>query len=270
MSTGLRRTQLITNPPSKSKGNPKDNQKKTLWRLNVIAAIVHFSSFIAALVVSIIYASKSYQTELTTDFNTVLNSLGSYSIIWVDLPFPIITAIFHASIAFIPSIRSYYYKAIFEETGSILRWLEYSITASLMTWVILQLSGVTNILTLILTGVIANIALQWQGYLQEKLKGVSWVPTIVGWLIFSMQWSIILSYFFTTLNEEQNVPWFVYTIVIGLLIQFSLFGLVQLTYMLAIPKFMKSAYAAEIAFLVLSLTSKLFLTWNLLIGIITR
>lgn len=274
----LRKTLLSDNDeqqrfPSEAEQKKLRRQRsRVLWRLNVAGAALHGASFIAALVVSIIYASQSFQTELTTDFRydertTQLRSLGYYSIIWVDLPFPLITCLFHAAIAFVPSVWHYYRHSVIKlDRGNALRWLEYSITASLMTWVILQLSGVTNVLTLIVVGVLANIALQWQGHLQERLQRRSWVPTAVGWIIFMGQWTIILTYFFTLVTSIA-APWFVYVIVIGLFFLFAVFGLIQFAYMM---EWIRSAYVQEICYLVMSLTAKLFLTWNLLIGIATR
>lgn len=277
-----------------------DPRKNMLFRLNLAAGLLHAASFIAALAVSIAYAGQSFNTEITTDFrvydanstgpsvagpfSTVQKSLGYYPLIWVDLPFPLITAIFHLAIALVPFVRQMYFDGIFPGkdpsgerflAGNPLRWLEYSITASLMTWVLLQLSGVTNVFTLIVCGPIANIALQIQGHLQEKLKGTSYMPTVAGWLIFLGQWTVILSYFFTAVTsprplDAEQVPWFVFSIIIGLFFFFCAFGLVQLAHILEYPRFMKSAYAQDIAYLILSFTSKLFLTWNLLIGIATN
>lgn len=184
--------------------------------------------------VSIVFARQSYHTELRTDFlsynasNTPnpfsvdSKSLGFYALIWVDLPFPIITSLFHLFIAFHPTVRAYYYEQVFQYDCNPLRWAEYSITASLMYWVILQLSGVTNIFILIVVGVLMNVALQWQGYLQELLlKKKNYVPTWTGWIIFMGQWIIILAYFFAAVTSPrppgaERPPWFVYSIVIGL------------------------------------------------------
>jgi hypothetical protein len=264
-------------------------KKNILINLNIAAFALHLVSFIAALAVTIVYASQSFQTEITQDFrrydvnstspsvggsfSTRIESRGYYQLVWVDLPFPIITSLFHAFIAFY--FRETYLGWIERNEGNPLRWIEYSITASLMTWVILQLSGVTNVFLLIVCGPVANILLQAQGFLQEKLRGKTWLPTMLGWLIFAIQWTVILSYFFTAISSErpenvQQVPWFVYSIIIGLLFLFAAFGLVQLTHLTKWPAFMKSAYAQDIAYLVLSLTAKLFLTWNLLIGIATN
>jgi hypothetical protein len=284
----LRRT-LLANRGRATKVVPIEvtsTKERVLWWLNAVACVLHACSFIAALAVSIVFASQSFRTEITSDFrrydanatgdvgpfSSELRTLSTYPLIWVDLPFPLITAIFHGVIAFSPVVWKYYKESVFEEGGNPLRWIEYSITASLMIWVIMQLSGITNLFILLVVGIFGNIALQWQGYLQERMKGRSWVPTAVGWLIFLGQWIIILAYFFTAITsprpaDVQRVPWFVYSIVIGLFFLFSTFGLIQLAYMAGWPRFMKTAYAQEIAYLVMSFTAKLFLTWNLLIGI---
>lgn len=74
-------------------------QAVSLRRWNIAAGLLHLASFFAALGVSIAYNDRSYQTELSTDFNGVLRSLGMYRVVWVDLPFPLITAIFHLAMS---------------------------------------------------------------------------------------------------------------------------------------------------------------------------
>jgi len=132
-----------------------------------------------------------------------------------------------------------------------MQWVEYSITASLMTWVILQLVDVQNVFLLILAGPVANIALQAQGYLQERFEKTR-IPTYVGWLIFAGQWSMIWVYY----AYVPSKPWFIHSIVIGCFVWFVLFGLVQLL------RFSK--YTQELLYISLSFTAKLYLTWNLL------
>lgn len=135
-------------------------QKLINW--NTAAFFLHTASFLAATVVSIVYRNGSFRGTIANDFNS---HVGNYQLIWVDLPFPAITAFFHFCIAF----NAFgFQKIYFQRVGSPLRWIEYSITASLMTWVILQLVQVNNVFLLILAGPVANIALQAQGYLQER------------------------------------------------------------------------------------------------------
>lgn len=224
---------------------------RTLIKYNKVAFWLHLFSFIGALVLSIVYRGRSYQTEISA-----FGKSGTYPIVWVDLPFPLITAIFHGIIAFATSVQADYLRNVFQLGINPLRWIEYSITASLMTWVILQLSGVTNVFLLIMTGVIANIALQAMGHLADRRIRLA---TPLGWLIFAGQWTVILAYF---IQNAAGAPWFVYVIVIGLFIMFSAFGMVQLC--------IRNPYKQEIGFLSLSFIAKVFLTWTLLIGIITR
>ena len=257
---------------------------RVLKIMNGVAFVIHIISFIVALVLSIINEDKSLSTEVTTDFINPANgsnvvgvqSLGFYKIIWVDLPFPLITAIFHLIIAFVPTVNSYYNNQVFNAESNPLRWLEYAITASLMTYVILQLSGVTNLFLLLLVGVVCNVILQAQGYLMEKYNpplakannNVDWWPTLIGWIIFVFQWVVIWVYFSVTVSNVGSAPGYVWAIIFGLFFQFSLFGLVQLLHYLPYQNFLSSIYAVEIAYITLSLTSKLFLTWTLQLGII--
>lgn len=217
--------------------------------LNKIACILHFSSFVAALVVSIIYASKSYLG--------VIDGLPPYPLLWVDLPFPILTSFFHGIIGFYPKVQKMYVYYITKENRNPFRWIEYSITATLMTWVILQLAGVSNIYLLVFCGIVGNIALQAQGHLQEKIGSKSYIPTLIGWMIFSGQWTIILIHF----SYLSSPPWFVTSIIIGMFVFFFMFGYVQIS--------SKSAYEQDMMYLILSFTSKFYLTWNLLIAATT-
>lgn len=279
-----------------SSDNDVDTQARLIRKYNQFAAGLHFVSFVAALALSIIYAGSSVQTELTTDFKVfdanstapdragnftaTVESLAFYNVIWVDLPFPILTALSHFIIAEVPIVLKYYNYWLLEQGRGPLRWLEYGITASLMTWVILSLSGVTNIFTLIGIGVVFNVVLQWTGYEMENrnmLKNrrrpqkIDWGPMIIGWLIFLWQWAVIAAYFFAGVTSSDEVPWFVYSIIIGLFFQFALFGaLLVARYALKEDSFFASPYGNEIGYITLSVTSKLFLTWNLLIGIISR
>ena len=141
-----------------------------------------------------------------------------------------------------------------------------------MTWVIAQLVGITNLFLLLAVAVLGNILLQLQGHLMEEMNvkhkergRVNWWPTIIGWAIFVGQWACILTYFIVpAVSDPVGPPTFVWVIVIGLVVIFAVFGLVQLLHYVGWPRWLASTYGVEIAYIVLSLTSKLFLTWTLL------
>lgn len=194
-----------------------------------------------------------------------IQRLGGYEIFWVLWPMPVLTGLFHILQAIMIHMEFGWYVDELEKKRNLIRWIEYSITASLMTWIVCQLSGMTNIYLVWTIGVMVNIAMQLQGYLYEVLDTrFKWVPMVAGFFLFVGQWSVIACYFFRTLNAaEGEVPFFVHVIFYGLLFSFLGFPIVQLTSSLYSWKIY------EILFIVLSAVSKLLLDWTLFGGIIS-
>jgi hypothetical protein len=96
----------------------------------------------------------------------------------------------------------------------------------------------------------------------------------VGWVLFLQQWVPVLTYFFSAISSDrpptvETVPLFVYFVIFGLLLQFALFGLVQLGHYAGVG-FLRNTKNYENAMVTLSFISKAFLTWTLLIGIATN
>jgi hypothetical protein len=296
MSTELEETLLPAERGSRTISPlTRKKQLKNLKRFNVAAGVLHSVSFVGILILASWSQSQgdTFQAEVTTDFRvyadggtgpltTSLVSLGTYPLIWIEVPFSLITAIFHFIIAYDVRTWTSYTRLALQEERNPLRWIEYSITASLMTWVILQLSGITNIFMLLVVGVVMNAALQCTGHFMEvlntpsqiKRRGgkINWLPTVAGWVIFATQWSVIFGYFFTAVTSaSDDVPWFVWTVVIGLFGMFSAFGFVQLFHYRR-WKFLRldTGYGAEMAFVVLSLVSKVTLDWILAVGIVNN
>lgn len=241
---------------------------KTLKRLNLGAGLLHGVNFIVAAVLIGIYNNRSIVTTITTDFRFSLRQQSVYQLLWVELPFSAVTCLFHLYLSLASEQQTHYAEYVFIKGKNPYRWIEYGITASLMTWVILQIAGVTNVFLLIMVGIIANMVLQYQGYLMESMNppkrdATAWGPMISGWLLFAGQWAVILSYFFDQVTSTTS-PWWVYTIVIGCFAQFCLFGIVQLMQYNG-----QTTYWAEIAYITLSYTSKFYLNWNLVIAMLT-
>lgn len=283
----------------RARGNrPEQSAAKKLKKWNLAAGILHTVSFVGILILAAWSQAKgdTFQAEITTDFRkyesggtgpfaTATASLGVYPLIWIEVPFSAITAIFHFVLAYHRTTRAKYQLLVSGEERNPWRWIEYSITASLMTWSILQLSGVTNIFMLLLAGVVMNVALQYTGHVMEVVNtpnrrkrraekqkwSVDWVPTLVGWLIFSAQWAVIFSYFFTAVQSSTSVPAFVWTVVLGLFFMFASFGFVQMAHFLGVKWFgLDTGYGCERAFIVLSFVSKFSLDWTIVIGIVSN
>lgn len=234
-----------------------------LKRLNIGAGVLHMVNFVTGLVLIILYHPQSFQGVLSVDFGVTWKRLGQYPLVWVDLPFSLITALFHLYLAFGKESTTRYRSYVFVKGYNPYRWIEYAITASLMTWVIMQVAGVTNVIALAVVGVVGNVILQFQGYLMDVFNPpnrtkTTWVPTLLGWLLFCGQWALIWAYFFAL----DTRSWVVYTVVIGCFLWFCLFGLVQL---LHYNGSWKDPYTVELAYMALSYTAKFYLNWNLVI-----
>jgi hypothetical protein len=293
-------------PPPPVSASQLEVQKRNLRRCNWAAAGFHFASFIAAITVGLVFLSDSAQVALTTDFlvydaNATVSTggtapdqagpfsqackvLGYYQVIWLVEFEPLITSIFHAVIAGVPSVNAWYNDNVLRLGRNPIRWYEYSITATPMIWVIAALSGVTNIVWLVVLA-LGNVVLQFTGYLMEEMnrepritkkrKPVRWTPTLLGWILFLAQWIPVFVYFFAAITSErppdvEMVPAFVYVTVFALFFWFSLFGLLMTLHYLGWPAFLRPLYNNEVGYVSLSFLAKFTITWSILIGTATN
>ncbi|MDB1090018.1 heliorhodopsin HeR [Streptomyces sp. ACA25] len=145
------------------------------------------------------------------------------------------------------------------------RWAEYSVSATLMIILISFYSGITSVNAVILIAG-ANIAMILFGWIEELMNPPGrtrttmlpfWFGTIVGitpWL--SIAFNIVAS---------DNVPGFVYGIVLAQAVFFFSFGVNQWLQYRGVGKWTDYAYG-EKAYLVLSLVAKSVLAWQIFGG----
>ncbi len=142
------------------------------------------------------------------------------------------------------------------------RWVEYSVSATLMVLLIASYSGITDITTVIsIAG--ANVAMILFGWLQERMNPPErtsttmlpfWFGTIVGVAPWVAIWVNVIG--------APQVPSFVYGIVIAELIFFFSFALNQYLHYRQIGRWCNYAYG-EKTYLVLSLAAKSVLAWQI-------
>lgn len=111
-------------------------------------------------------------------------------------------------------------------------------------------------------------------------KPTEWYNVILSFFNFAFIWVVIFSYFFIALSSAKNAPWYVWTINIGIFFQYLSFGLHMVFHFVAkdcIHSGSKSVfylfYSKRLnyttGYILLSLTSKLFLTWVIWAGTLT-
>lgn len=142
------------------------------------------------------------------------------------------------------------------------RWVEYSISATLMVLLIASYSGITEIAALFaIAG--ANVAMILFGWLQEKFNPPGrtdttmlpfWFGTIAGLAPWVAIWFNVIT--------ADEVPGFVYGIVVAELLFFFSFGLNQWLQYRRVGRW-SSYLFGEKAYLVLSLVAKSVLAWQI-------
>jgi len=201
-----------------------------------------------------------------------------------------VTSLFHVIYA-AGSGENGYYTQMLNRNNNMLRWVEYSITSTLMINVISRLSGINNfgILTLMTT---SNVCIMIQGQITESVlandslnnqekKKLILVPQITAWILLISIWYIIIRKFYKILDdvekgvnkgkpesEKIKIPEAVRIAIWSQCVFFSVFGLVQLTQIFSTLMGKKPDYIKyEIAYNSLSLASKATLGLVLAYGI---
>lgn len=240
-----------------------------LRRLNVIAAVIHAAQAVAVIV-------------LATDFT--LPVTGTYMagppgtppadqvILW-NLPtalaiaaFLALSALFHVIVAS-PGLFERYRSGL-SQGHNYFRWVEYSLSSSLMIVIIAQLVGISDVVALLaLFGVNASMILF--GWLQERYHQPDdggWLPFIFGCFAGAIPWIGIVIYTIapgSTTGAEP--PTFVYAIIISLFLFFNVFAVVQWLQYRPVGRF-RDYLVGEKAYIVLSLTAKSALAWQIFAG----
>jgi hypothetical protein len=247
-----------------------DTSLNKLRTLNRTAGFLHLASFIAIILLAndaSLPVNATYLTEApgTGNFSPPVQ-LFNLNIGYMVASFLFLSAFFHFFITS-PKIFPRYTDGLSKHIN-VYRWVEYSLSSSIMIIVILQLNGVSQISTLIAVfGVNASMILF--GWLQEKYTTPGdgdMLPFWFGCIAGIVPWVVVI---FNLLHPkgptETSVPGFVYGIVISLLILFNCFAIVQWKQYKAKGKWANYLHGERI-YIVLSLVAKSLLAWQVFAG----
>jgi len=143
------------------------------------------------------------------------------------------------------------------------RWIEYSISASIMHVMIAQLAGIFDIhLLFCIFGLTMTTMLfgnEQEISSSQRPDAVTLRPFWIGCIPHMVQWLVIFCYFFYSV-EKGDPPGFVWAIIFVLFILDSTFAINMFLQQNRISKWGNYIYG-EIAFCVLSLVAKQLLAW---------
>lgn len=177
---------------------------------------------------------------------------------------------FLAAFAGITAMAHMYYVLTINSHDSTVRFLEYFVTASLMSIVISILVGIRDVYSLI--GIECAIATTMVfGYLEEKTTGVPLLfrPYYLGYVPYIGAWFVITWQFIRVSMVNDELPEFVKAVFATQVLLFTCFGVVQWWYVVR-PGEVTNKLEMEGAYNFLSITSKMLLIWLCAGGIIAQ
>ena len=236
-----------------------------LRRINLIAGFLHLAQMIVVLALSNDFALPVNATYMSGPPGTTF----APPVLLFSTPVGLTVALFlglSALAHFIVASPQFFgrYSAGLAAQRNYFRWVEYSISSSVMIVLIAQVTGVADITALIsIFGV--NAAMILFGWLQEKYENPGsggWLPFIFGCIAGAVPWLALLFYVFSIGGPSQSAaPAFVYGIVITIFLFFNSFALVQWLQYKKVGKW-SDYLRGERTYITLSLVAKSALAWQ--------
>ena len=237
-----------------------------LRRFNLIAGVLHLLQLAAVLALSTDFSLPVTATYMAGPPGTPLGN----SIVLFRTPLALAVALFLALSAiahFVVASPQFFnrYSAGLEAKRNYFRWVEYSISSSVMIVLIAQITGIADVTALLaIFGVNASMILF--GWLQEKYEDPGnggWLPYIFGCIAGLVPWLAVIIYVLSPGGPEgANPPSFVYGIIITIFLLFNSFAWVQYKQYKAQGKWSNYLYGERI-YIVLSLIAKSLLAWQI-------
>ncbi|CAN2183591.1 Heliorhodopsin [Candidatus Nanopelagicaceae bacterium] len=244
----------------------KEINAGSIRRYNLIAGFSHLVQMVAVL-------------ALANDFSLPIvarymagppGSVFAEPITLLDTPVGLTVAIFlglSAFFHFLVASPQFFtrYAAGLAAQRNYFRWVEYSISSSVMIVLIAQICGVSDVVAIIsLFGVNASMILF--GWLQEKYEqpgNGGWLPFIFGCIAGLVPWIAIAFYVLAVGGPgDTKAPAFVYGIVISLFVLFNTFAVVQYLQYKKVGKW-SDYLRGEKTYITLSLVAKSALAWQI-------
>ena len=239
---------------------------QSLRKTNVLAGILHLGQMIAVLALSNDFALPITATYMSGP----PGSSFAPPVVLFSTPVGLTVAIFlglSALAHFIVASPQFFgrYSAGIAAQRNYFRWVEYSISSSVMIVLIAQVTGVADISAIIsIFGVNASMILF--GWLQEKYENPGsggWLPFIFGCIAGLVPWLVLLFYVFSIGGvSDTSAPAFVYGIVFTIFVFFNSFALVQWLQYKKVGKW-SDYIRGERTYITLSLIAKSALAWQI-------
>ncbi len=246
------------------------DRARQLRRWNIVAAVFHAVqggamlalSNAVTLPVSATFASA--QPGQTVDASR-LTTLFSYRLGPAVAAFSLLSAAFHAMVASPWGFPRYLREL--SAGRNRFRWVEYSVSASLMIVLIAGITGISDVAALVaLFGV--NVSMILFGWLMETTSApgpaADWTPFVFGSIAGAVPWIAIFVYL---VGAGGSVPNFVYGIFVSIFVMFNCFAVNQWLQYRARGRW-RDPLHSERVYIGLSFVAKTLLAWQIFVNIL--
>jgi len=243
---------------------------KNLRRLNIIAACLHFVSGVVMVMVS--NSTVQAVTGSFLRFDVATKTLAPYfhNLFDIRLGYLISSFLFLSALAHLlislPGINGWYNKNIAKGINPA-RWIEYSLSSSVMIVVISLLVGISDIAALI-GFFFANASMIMFGWMMElhnqSTTKTNWTSFIFGCIAGIGPW-IGIAIYLANPGSTDHAPNFVYWIFFSIFVVFNVFAINQVLQYKKVGKWSDYLYG-ERAYIILSFVAKSLLAWQVFGG----
>lgn len=241
-----------------------------LRKYNLIAGFLHLIQGCLILLLS-----RSFTLPVSGSFlafNPATQSLEPTTKTLFDLSLPVLIAIFlflSATAHFIvATVYSKRYNDNLAKGINIARWLEYSMSASVMIVAISLLVGIYDAMSLLMLFALVAI-MNLLGLVMEvhnqTTKRTNWLSYWIGCFAGIVPWLVIAFYLWLGATNGSKAPTFVYWIFVSIFLFFNCFAInIVLQYKKVGP--WKNYLYGELVYIILSLVAKSLLAWQVFAG----
>jgi hypothetical protein len=242
-----------------------DAEASRLRRNNLVMAVLH-----AVQGVAVVVLATDFTLPVTSSFLAGPPGSGvaqpetvwDLNLAWGVATFLFLSSVFHLVVGLVMADR---YLDQLSRGQNHFRWIEYSLSSSVMIVLIAMLTGISDGAALLaLFGV--NAGMIFMGSVQERYEepGGSLLPFWLGCVLGVVPW-LAIGWYLVSPGSEANPPGFVYGIFVSLFIFFNIFALVQWLQYREVGRW-SDYLTGERTYIVLSLVAKSALAWQVFAG----
>jgi hypothetical protein len=241
-----------------------------LRKFNLTMGFLHLAQGILVLILSRVFTLPISGSFLV--FNAHTQSLEPTTKLLFNLSLPILIAIFFFLSATAHLIIATVYNKKYNENLARginkARWIEYSVSASIMMVAISLLVGIYDFSSLLmifaLTAIMNLMGLVMEVH-NQTTKRTNWLSFWIGSLAGLIPWVVIAFYMWLGANNGSSAPAFVYWIFVSIFIFFNCFAFNMVLQYKKIGPWKDYIYG-ERAYIILSLVAKSLLAWQVFAG----